>query len=201
MREWPIAVDFVLLGVAVAHIIYVSTKYSEFSCNSNVQTVLLISYFFAIQGRTFQQLVRVARSNCLKLILLVTLAFTSISLGIVLGFNIVSSVFPITYSSSDCVRSPQLPDAFRGWRLYLWIADCMCFIAIGYLATVATYLEALIDYFEARYVGYVRLEGANTGLDDDELRALKDKEQIADECKGICGICLSEIEVRLYAGQ
>mmetsp|Transcript_7935 Transcript_7935/g.15431 ORF Transcript_7935/g.15431 Transcript_7935/m.15431 type:complete len:109 (-) Transcript_7935:1894-2220(-) len=69
----------------------------------------------------------------------------------------------------------------------------MCFMVVGYLATVATYLEVLVDYFEARYAGYIRLE-ENGGLADDELMKLREKEVVLAEASGVCGVCLSEIE-------
>jgi hypothetical protein len=132
----------------------------------------------------------------LKLLVLVGLATTSITLGVILGHTILNQFFPFNYADSTCVILTQLPPQFRHWKLYLWMLDCMGFIAAGYLATIGTYLELLADYFDRQYAGYLRLQDRGSGLTDDDLRSLKQREAPANTLGYTCGVCLCDIEVR-----
>jgi hypothetical protein len=157
--------------------------------------VFILSYCFAIQGRFFQLLSRALNINVLKILLVLVLASLSVFLGMLMVYNVFYRTFPLPASDSVCVRLSQLPRQFRDWKLYVWILDCIMFIVIGYVTTVGTYLELIIDYFEDQYAGYARLDDPS-GLSDEDLRTLKDR-QVPSKLLGLtCGICLSDIEVR-----
>jgi hypothetical protein len=157
--------------------------------------VFILSYCFAIQGRFFQLLSRTLDINVLKILLILVLSSLSVFLGLLMAYSVFYTTFPLPASNSVCVRLTQLPRQFRDWKLYVWILDCIMFIGIGYVTTVATYFELIIDYFEEQYAGYAQLHDPS-GLSDADLRTLKAR-QVPSKLLGLtCGICLSDIEVR-----
>lgn len=192
VSEWPLVVDFCFLGFAIAHICFVGLQFTEFKCSSSLPMVFLLSYCFAIQGRTYQLILRAASDPWLKLVVLVLLGLTSISLAIFLAFLVAFSVFPLSYSETDCVMTMQLPKAFEAWRLYVWLADSLVFIAAGYFASVGAYLEVVVDYYTTP-PDYIPLQGP-ASLGRGSLITQKAKERIAEHNEGTCGICLCEIE-------
>jgi hypothetical protein len=84
---------------------------------------------------------------------------------------------------------------FRGWRFYLWLADCLAFVCVGYLATVAAFLEFFSDRLEATAALYAQLNDLNGALSEEDLATIRSQAVPAESRGDTCGVCLCDIEV------